>query len=261
MVYMTAGGWPAVSELLFGKTTDCDLSQYAGSITSPGSLEGYYIGCRSERHGVYKVMGLLSMLPATYNGNNEYNVSGMATITQVSDDLAVLTQDGHSYPAYIYKVSDGTTIISLGSQSFAYDRSLKPTVALLGMLVIITIAGAFMLFYKLIGVLTKKNNSYPGSLFVTLSQVFRIACVLPPILLAAKYYEQYGITHTQGYIFFVVEALSFIVFSITLVFSVKGLISKESEGSLKLKYALSILGNLTAIATILLLELLNIWGV
>ena len=260
-VYMTAGGWPGVPELLFGKTASYDLSAYSGSVTAPGALKGYYAGCRSIRHGIYKVMGLFSMLPLTYNGNNEYAVSSMATFTQVSDNMLVLNQNEGSYPAYVYKTSDGTTIITLGSQSFASENSLKISLYLLVVMAVITIAGVFMLFYRAISLLTKKHISYSGSLFVALSQICRVACVLPLILLASKYTEQYGLTHTQGYIVFAIEAVCLIVFAISFCLSGMGLIKKDTEGFLRLKYALSVIGNSVSIATIFALELLNIWGV
>ena len=260
-VYMTAGGWPGVPELLFGKTASYDLSAYSGSVTAPGALKGYYAGCRSIRHGIYKVMGLFSMLPLTYNGNNEYAVSSMATFTQVSDNMLVLNQNEGSYPAYVYKTSDGTTIITLGSQSFASENSLKISLYLLVVMAVISIAGVFMLFYRAISLLTKKHISYSGSLFVALSQICRVACVLPLILLASKYTEQYGLTHTQGYIVFAIEAVCLIVFAISFCLSGMGLIKKDTEGFLRLKYALSVIGNGVSIATIFALELLNIWGV
>ena len=260
-VYMTAGGWPAVPELLFGKTASYDLSAYSGSVTAPGALKGYYAGCRSIRHGIYKVMGLFSMLPLTYNGNNEYAVSNMATFTQVSDNMLILNQNESSYPAYVYKTSDGTTIISLGSQSFASENSLKISLYLLVVMAIISIAGIFMLFYRVISIFTKKHISYSGSLFVALSQLCRIACLLPLILLATRYTEQYGLTHTQGYIVFAIEAVCFAVFAISFCLSGMGLIKKDTEGFLRLKYALSVIGNGVSIATIFALELLNIWGV
>ena len=260
-VYMTAGGWPGVPELLFGKTASYDLTAYSGSVTAPGALKGYYAGCRSIRHGIYKVMGLFSMLPLTYNGNNEYAVSSMATFTQVSDNMLVLNQNEGSYPAYVYKTSDGTTIITLGSQSFASENSLKISLYLLVVMAVISIAGVFMLFYRAISLLTKKHISYSGSLFVALSQICRVACVLPLILLASKYTEQYGLTHTQGYIVFAIEAVCLIVFAISFCLSGMGLIKKDTEGFLRLKYALSVIGNGVSIATIFALELLNIWGV
>ena len=260
-VYMTAGGWPAVPKLLFGDMASYDLSSYTGSVTVPGALKGTYAGCRSIRHGIYKVMGLFSMLPLNYNGNNEYTVSSMATFTQVSDNMLILKQDENTYPAYVYKTSDGTTIISLGSQSFASENSLKISLYLLVVMAVITVAGIFMLFYRAISLLTKKHISYSGSLFVGLSQLCRIACLLPLILLASKYSEQYGLTHTQGYIVFAIEAVCFVIFAISFCMSALGLFKKDTEGFLRLKYALSVIGNGVSIATIFAFELLNIWGV
>ena len=261
VVYMTAGGWPAVPSIIFGELASYDLSSYGGSITAPGALKGTYAGCRSNRHGIYKVMGLFSMLPLTYNGNNEYSVSNMATLTQISDNMLIFEQDGNSYPAYVYKTSDGTTIVSLGSQSFASENSLKVSLYLLILMAIIAVAGIFMLFYRVISIFTKKHISYEGSLFVAFSQICRVASLLPLILLATKYSEQYGLTHTQGYIVFAIEAVCFAVFAISFILSGRGLIKKDTESFLRLKYALSVIGNGISIATILSLELLNIWGV
>lgn len=261
MVYITAGGWPAVPELLFGKAASYDFSAYSGNVTAPGDLKGWYAGCRSNRHGIYKVMGLFSVLPLTYNGNNEYSVSRMATFTQVSDNMLILNEDENTYPAYVYKTSDGTTIITLGSQSFASENSLKISLYLLVLMAIMALAGIFMLFYRVISIFTKKHISYSGSLFVALSQLCRIACLLPLILLATRYTEQYGLTHTQGYIVFAIEAVCFAVFAISFCLSGMGLIKKDTEGFLRLKYALSVIGNGVSIATIFALELLNIWGV
>ena len=261
MVYITAGGWPAVPELLFGKAASYDLSAYSGNVTAPGALKGWYAGCRSNRHGIYKVMGLFSVLPLTYNGNNEYSVSRMATFTQVSDNMLILSEDENTYPAYVYKTSDGTTIITLGSQSFASENSLKISLYLLVLMAIMALVGRFMLFYRAISILTKKHISYSGSLFVALSQACRVLSLTPLIILASKYTEQYGITHAQGLIVFIIEAVCFVVFSISFLMSGRGLIKKDTEGFLRFKYALSVLGNGISIATIFAFELLNIWGV
>ena len=140
-------------------------------------------------------------------------------------------------------------------------NSLKISLYLLVVMAIISIAGIFMLFYRVISIFTKKHISYEGSLFVAFSQICRVASLLPLILLATKYSEQYGLTHTQGYIVFAIEAVCFAVFAISFILSGRGLIKKDTESFLRLKYALSVIGNGISIATILSLELLNIWGV
>ena len=259
MVFMTAGGMPEVPTIVFGETSAPDFSSYSSTVSSPGSLAGIYAGCRSVRHGISRVMGLFSVLPLSYSGDNQYDAAGMATFTQVSDDKLVLTQGDVSYPAYVYKTSDGTTIITLGSQSFASDPATAPSLILLALFVIITIAGVFMLIGKLLGLLFKQDKHYKGGLFVTLSQVFRVIAILPPVFLIGAENDQYGLTFTQGYIFAGVEAVCLAVFAVTLVTSIIGLISKDSEASPKYKYVMSILGNVISIATLLILEMVNIW--
>jgi hypothetical protein len=261
MVFMTTGGRDAVSELIFGDPAVPDLSKYESEVTSPGGIAGVYAGTRSIRHGFYKIMGILSMLPLSYKGDNEYDAAGVATIKQISDNMIVLNQNDHSYPGYVYKISDGTTIITLGSQSFALDKTIVPSIALLAVFLIIAVLGFFMILFKLIGILAKKNDGYQGSFFVTLSQIFRIFCVIPVLVLIEPYSDQYGITRAQGYFFFGVEAAGLAVFAVTLVSSVIGLISKNENSSPKVNYVLSIIGSCISISTLLMLEMLNIWGI
>ena len=261
MVFMTSGGRDAVAELLFGEPAAPDFSKYASTVTSPGKIAGMYSATRSVRHGIYKVMGMLNLLPLNYTGNNVYDAAGTATIEQISDNMIILTQDGHSYPGYIYKVSDGTTILTLGSQSFARDNTILPSIVLLVIFVVMAVVGFFMILFKLVGILAKKNDGYKGSFLVTLSQIFRIFSIVPLLVLIAPFSEQYGLTHSQGYFFWGVEAASVAVFAATLVSSVIYLISKHPEASPKYKYVMSILGNITSIVMMLMLEMLNIWGI
>ena len=79
--------------------------------------------------------------------------------------------------------------------------------------------------------------------------------------LLASYEHYYGITKTQGYVVFGIEAACLVVFAATLVSSVIGLFSKDEEAGPKWKYIMSILGNGVSIAMMLLLELVNIWGI
>ena len=259
-VYMTAGGRPDVRTILFGKRAARDLSGYSSAITNPGGVAGTYTGTRSIRRGIYKIYSLLDMVTVTYTSDNEYHVGGMATIKQYSDGVIEMSQSD-SYPGYVYETSDATKIITLGSQSFAEDKTIIPSLVLLVIFIVMAFAGVLMLLFKFIGFIAKKRESYKGSLFITLSQLFRIFVLIPPIALATKCTEQYGLTHTQGYIFFGVEMACFIVFAATLISSVTGLISKSEEAGPKWKYIMSILGNAVAIAMMLLLEFLNITGI
>ena len=261
MVFMTSGGRDAVGELLFGGPAAPDFSKYASTVTSPGSIAGMYSATRSVRHGFYKVMGMLNLLPLNYTGNNTYDAAGTATIEQISDNMIILTQNGHSYPGYVYKTSSGTTILTLGSQSFAMDKTILPSLALLVIFVVMAVVGFFMILFKLVGILTKKNDGYKGSFFITLSQIFRLFSIVPLLVLIAPFSEQYGLTRPQGYFFFGVEATSLAVFAATLVSSVIYLISKHQQASPKYKYVISILGNITGIVMMFMLEMLNIWGI
>ena len=76
-------------------------------------------------------------------------------------------------------------------------------------------------------------------MFVAFSQICRVASLLPLILLATKYSEQYGLTHTQGYIVFAIEAVCFAVFAISFILSGRGLIKKDTESFFK--YAVKLL--------------------
>ncbi|MBR3279823.1 MAG: beta-lactamase family protein [Lachnospiraceae bacterium] len=261
MVFMTSAGRDFMPELLFGNPASPDLSMYASEVTSPGKLAGVYAGTRSIRRGIIKIVGYMSMLPLSYKGDNIYDAAGTATIEQISDNMIVLEQNGYSYPGYVYKTSNGTTILTLGSQSFAMDETIIPAIALLVVFLVITVLGFFMILFKLIGILAKKNDGYQGSFFVTLSQIFRIFSVIPPVVLIAPYFEQYGLTHEQGYFVFGVEAACVAVFVTTLVSSVIGLVSKKEDAAPKSKYILSITGNCISIATLLTLGMLNIWGI
>ena len=60
---------------------------------------------------------------------------------------------------------------------------------------------------------------------------------------------------------FGIEAACLAVFIATLVSSVIGLFSKSENAGPKWKYALSIVGNVIAIAMMVLLELVNIWKI
>ena len=145
--------------------------------------------------------------------------------------------------------------------SFATDGTIIPAIALLVLFLVITVLGFFMILFKLIGILAKKNDGYQGSFFVTLSQIFRIFSVIPPVVLITPYFEQYGLTHEQGYFVFGVEAACVAVFVTTLVSSVIGLVSKKEDAAPKNKYIFSIIGNCISIATLLTLGMLNIWGI
>lgn len=261
MVFMTTGGADAVPELLFGAPAPQDVSGYASAVTSEGELSGMYNGTRSIRRGIYKIWGLMSILPVNYSGNNTYDAAGMATIHQISDNVIVLEQNGQSFPGYVYKVSDGTTVITLGAQSFSKDGLLLPTLICTVMFILITVTGVFALIYKLIGMLTKKFSNYRGFLLIALSQLFRVICILPPATLIGPYMDQYGLTRTQGYIFFGTEALCFAIFTATVISSFMGLFSKKEDAGPKYKYIMSILGNGICIAAILLLDMLNIRGI
>ena len=257
---MTAGGRNAVSRIIFGEPVSPDISNYSSQITTPGYFAGMYGGTRAIRRGFFKFMGILSMMPVTYKGNDQYDVAGIATIDQISDDMFLMTQ-GNSYPGYFYKTSDGTKILTLGPQCFAEDKTIVPSIALLVIFLIMTVAGVVFLMVKLIGRLARKYEGYKGSLLITLSQIFRVICLVPPIWLLPIYSDQYGITYQQGYIFFGVEAVCFAVFAATLISSLLGLFSKSENAGPKYKYVMSILGNGASIAMMMLLEFLNIWGI
>lgn len=261
MVFMTAGGHPEIPTLIFGEETAFDPEGYSSSISSPGNLAGIYAGCRSVRHGVYKIYGLFSILPLTYSGDNTYSVAGSATMTQISDNMLTLNQGETSFPVYVYKTSGGDTIISLGSQSFASDKSLIPSLVFLALFALITVAGVFMLLSKLLVLLFRQHRPYKFELFVILSQIFRVVAILPPFFLIGANDDQYGLTRTQGYTIAGIEAACLAVFGVTLVTSVIGLISKDSEAEPKYKYILSIIGCAVSIATILILEMVNVWGI
>ncbi len=260
-VFMTTGGVDAVPEIIFGAPASQDVSSYASAVTSEGSLAGMYTGARSIRRGIYKIWGLMSILPVNYMGNNQYDAAGMATIDQISDNVIVLNQNGLSFPGYVYKVSDGTTVITLGSQSFAEDKTILPSIVLAVAFLIITVTGVFALIYKLIGMLTKKFSNYRGFLFIALAQLFRVICILPPFTLIGPYLDQYGLTRSQGNIFFGTELACFAVFAAAIIASFIGLFSKRGETAPKYKYIMSILGNGTGIAMMLMLELLTINGI
>ena len=261
MVFMTAGGQPEIPTIIFGDTQVFDTEGYSSSVTSQGSLAGIYAGCRSVRHGVYRIYGLFSILPLTYSGSNTYDVAGSATMTQISDNMLLLNQNDNSYPVYVYKTSEGDTILSLGSQSFASDKSLIPSLVFLALFALITVAGIFMLLSKLLVLLFRQHKPYKFELFVILSQIFRVVSILPPFFLIGANDDQYGLTRTQGYTVAGIEAVCLAIFGVTLVTSILGLISKDSEAEPKYKYVLSIIGNVISIATILILEMVNVWGI
>ena len=261
MVFMTAGGQPEIPTIIFGDTQVFDTEGYSSSVTSQGSLAGIYAGCRSVRHGVYRIYGLFSILPLTYSGSNTYDVAGSATMTQISDNMLLLNQNDNSYPVYVYKTSSGETIITMGSQSFASDKTLIPSLVLFALFAIITVAGVFMLLSKLLALLFRQHKPYKFELFVILSQIFRVVSILPPFFLIGANDDQYGLTRTQGYTVAGIEAVCLAIFGVTLVTSILGLISKDSEAEPKYKYVLSIIGNVISIATILILEMVNVWGI
>jgi len=261
MVFMTAGGQPEIPTIIFGDAQVFDTEGYSSSVTAPGSLAGIYAGCRSVRHGVYRIYGLFSILPLTYSGSNTYDVAGSATMTQISDNMLLLNQNDNSYPVYVYKTSSGETIITMGSQSFASDKTLIPSLVLFALFAIITVAGVFMLLSKLLALLFRQHKPYKFELFVILSQIFRVVSILPPFFLIGANDDQYGLTRTQGYTVAGIEAVCLAIFGVTLVTSILGLISKDSEAEPKYKYALSIIGNVISIATILILEMVNVWGI
>ena len=260
-VFMTSsGGKSGVKETLFGATSTPDMSKYSGTVTKPGGIAGVYTCCRSIRHGFFKLLGIFSMLPANYKGDNTYDAFGVATIRQLNDNVCTLEQSA-VYPAYVYETSDGTTIFTLGSQSYAKDYTLVPSLVLFILYVIMSVAGIFMLIYKLVGLITRKLDRYQGLLLITITQVIRPAVVIPLVPLLSSYSHYYGIMKQQGYMVFGIEAACLAVFIATLVSSVIGLFSKSENAGPKWKYALSIVGNVIAIAMMVLLELVNIWKI
>lgn len=260
-VFMTSsGGKSGVKETLFGATSTPDMSKYTGTVSNPGGIAGVYAGCRSIRRGVFKIYGMLSFLPANYTGDNTYDAFGVATIHQLSDHVCTLEQSA-TYPAYVYETSDGTMIFTLGSQSFAKDNTIVPSVALLVIHIVMALAGIFMLIFKFIGLITKRLDRYKGHLLISLSQLLRPAIIVPIIIFLGTYSHYYGLTKTQGYVFFGVEAVCFIVFCATFISSGIGIFSKSEEAGPKWKYIMSVLGNGVSIAMMLLLELVNIWGI
>lgn len=261
MVFMTAGGNSSVTDLIFGNITAPDISSYASPVTKEGSAKGVYVSTRSIRHGIFKFFGIIDIFPVSFTGDGTYDIGGMASLDQTSDNLFVMTQGEHTYTAYSFKTSNGARVISLGSQSFATDWTFVPSIVCLSLFAIFAILGFFILVFKLIGILGKKFETYTGTLWISLSQLFRIICLLPPILLITKFTEQYGLTKTQGYVFFGVEAAGMAVFAVTLIFCIKGLLEKDIETGLRVKYILSTIGSIISIATLLLLEMLNIWGI
>jgi CubicO group peptidase (beta-lactamase class C family) len=260
-VFMTSsGGKAGIDTTLCGEITTPDMSKYAGTVTNPGEFAGVYAGCRSIRRGFFKIYGMLSILPASYTGDNTYDVAGVATIHQLNDNVCTLEQTG-TYPAYVYTTSDGTKILTLGSQSFALDNTIVPSLTLLVIYIGMCLVGVLMLIFKLIGLISRKLEHYQGLLLITITQIIRPAVIIPLILLLASYSHYYGITQTQGYIVFGTEAICLAVFCATLVSSAIGVFSKSEDAGPKWKYIMSILGNGVSIAMMLLLELVNIWGI
>ena len=260
-VFMTSSGGKAdIKKLIFGEPAVPDLSAYEGTISDPGGLAGVYAGCRSVRRGFYKIYGMLSMLPAIYKGDNTYDAAGVATIRQISDNICVLDQSA-SYPAYTYTTSDGAKIFSLGSQSFELDNTIVPTLVLIAIYIIMCIVGGFMLISKLISLIGRRLEPYKGLLLITITQLIRPAVFMPIIALLTSYGTLYGITHSQGYVVFGVEAACMAVFAATLISSVFHLITGKEDSAPKWKYIMSILGNGVSIVMMLMLELVNIWGI
>lgn len=261
MVVMTSsGGREGVVTTLFGTPKYPDAKAFAGTVSNPGSLKGIYAGCRSVRKGFFKVFGMMSMLPVSYKGDNTYDAMGMATIRQLSDNVCELEQ-GDVYPAYVYNTSDGTTIFTLGSQSFALDKTIAPSLALLAIYLVMTLVSIFMVFGKIINLIARKLESFKGFVLITASQVIRPVVVAPIIALLASYQHLYGITKTQGYTVFAIEAACLAVFISALISSAFRLFKKSEDNGPVWKYVMSILGNGLSIVMMLMLELVNIWGI
>ena len=260
-VFMTSsGGREGVIRTVFGNLSAADVKSFAGTVSKPGSLAGYYAGCRSIRKGFYKAYGLISLLPISYKGDNTYDAMGMATIRQLSDNVCELEQGG-TYPAYVYKTSDGTEISTLGSQSFAKDSTIQPSIVLLVIYAAMTFASVFMVLGKIISLIARKLEGYKGLLLITLSQVIRPAVIVPLFVLLTSYQTLYGLTRAQGYTVFGIEAFCLVVFAATLISSVIGLISKSEDKGPSWKYIMSILGNGLSVVLILMLDLVNIRGI
>ena len=260
-VFMTSSsGDTGVLQTLFGSYSTPDMSKYTGTVSKPGSIKGFYAGCRSIRHGFFKIYGMLSTLPISYTGDNTYDAAGIATIRQISDNYLILEQDAN-YPGYVYTTSDGSKIFTLGSQSFVLDNTILPSLVLLVIYLLMTVVTIFMLIMKVVDLISKKLFPYKGLLLITASQILRPAVLMPIILLLTSYSSLYGLTHAQGYVVFGVEAVCLAVFVATLISSCIGLFSKSEDAGPKWKYIMSILGNGVSIAMMLLLELVNIWGI
>ena len=260
-VFMTSsGGRECINETLFGTPAYADVKGLAGTVSKPGSLKGFYAGCRSIRKGFFKVYGFISMLPITYKGDNTYDAMGMATIRQLSDNVCELEQQG-VYPCYVYTTSDGSAVFTLGSQSFVKDNTILPSIVLLVIYLVMTFASAFMILGKIISLIARKLEGYKGLVLITLSQFIRAAVIVPVIALVSSFEQQYGLTRAQGYTVAGIEAACLAIFAATLISSAVCLFSKSEEKGPSWKYVMSILGNGVSIALILLLDLVNVWGI
>ena len=118
-----------------------------------------------------------------------------------------------------------------------------------------------MVLGKIISLIARKLEGYKGLVLITVSQVIRPAVIVPVIALLTSYQNLYGLTRTQGYTVFGIEAACLVLFAATLISSAVCLFSKSEEKGPVWKYILSIAGNGLSIALILILELVNIWGI
>ena len=124
-----------------------------------------------------------------------------------------------------------------------------------------TLVSVFMILGKIISLIARKLDGFKGWVLISLSQLVRPAVIVPIIMLFSSYQHLYGITRTQGYTVFGIEAACLVIFAATLVSSAVCLFSKSEEKGPAWKYVMSILGNGVSIAMMLMLELVNIWGI
>ncbi len=256
---MNGSGAPhhAMVELLYGAPVN-EIPETVGSGFTQQDLPGLCINARSWRHGPLRFISMLGLMPISRVGEDEYSVAGMYTVTRFAEDAYYVQVDSEGIAAEYKILDDGTHVLDISSAAYVTEKGLIAELVLMCLYVLCVVAAAVLLIIKLIKVIAKKYKSYEGAKFVTAAQIAKLVSVGVIVFWISLLTPQYGLYKPQGIIGCIVQMICFAVCLASAFVSVKVLI-KGGKG--KFKYIVSVIGNVSFAAAMIVFELMKFWGV
>ncbi len=249
-----------IPKLLFGDALDNPLFT-PSEITEPIDLSGFYVSNRSTPKGIAKITNIINILPVNWVSENEYSVIGMATITQISDTLFLLSMDSATYPIAVEMNNNGRKIIRFTSSDYIEDPTVPFQIATIILYVISALISLVFLLIKLIRRFQKTTVQYSGAGLITAGQLAKIVSVIMILVLILRMMSGWGVDKTEGICIACVQAICLIVCAVTAVSSAVMLFSKRDDKAKNSKYILNVLANIFAVCFSVYFELFRFWGV